>query len=595
MLGLLTNTQIQQHTTFASGKTVTTTAVGAPDGNVFIGIIERPVPAPPKSSQNKIPANPQAQATRDWGAEMWNLALSASRFQNDLSGGGGWSRFTDSWSKVGRSIADFATWSSSDPQTRGDALVELGSAVIRLDDLKEHGPEYWQTKLELDLAAGVILDGVFGAFARGATAAAGVADDAAVQAGKGARTAADEVAAPQVSRGAGQQTVDNRAKVVESEQPAVAIHHDPPVTGEVRLGGADLPEGRQPGVPAREADTPAPGHLTEGAKPGNKPPGSYVEEDLTNTRTVHSIDPEEDFAGSSGTRVQSDTRAEFGLSEGNGNTIPSRGTNDPDDVVEAAAARAAARARLLANADNRLQKAGVDPDDIYGSLPADHAGRDRVANVVVNNPFSKKAPGMDSRAYQFALNHGGRGNPWRFANAYEYYKTKFGESIDRFDPKLYPNQSKYAVITRQFDDSAVAADLARDVEDVIATGRGSISVDPKLKGDDLAEAVQKAENLGFGDSVAAAYHAPKHIDEVPIAEQVGKSVIKAYQDSAAKTVHAGRLVSYEAKADGTQRLVYHRDISGEEGVSVTEAIVIVDATGAVRIATYGSPKAVQPR
>ncbi|WP_282782458.1 MULTISPECIES: hypothetical protein [unclassified Nocardia] len=314
------------------------------------------------------------------------------------------------------------------------------------------------------------------------------------------------------------------------------------------------------------------------------PRGSETEGRTTSPQNGQPGPADNPATGNRAVELESETRVEGGPS-----------AREAQDAAQNARDEATARARLLANADSRLQRAGVNPDDIYGPLPTDHAGRDRVANVVVNNPFSKKSPGMDRRAYEFALNHGGRGNPWRFANAYEYYKTKFSEAIKSFNPSLHPNQSKYAVVAREFDDSAVAADLARDVETVLAAGRGPITIDQNLKGTALANAVQRSEKLGFGDAVAAAYHAPKHIDEVPTTEQAGKSVIRAYQESAARTVREGKLVSYEEKADGSSKLVFHREISEDGKSIVTETIVIVDSSGVARIATYGSPKAVSPQ
>ncbi|WP_157554365.1 hypothetical protein [Nocardia crassostreae] len=300
ILGALTDTQIQQRTTTTGESTTTTTAVTGPYGHTWIGIAQRPASAPPSSPQAQKPTDPKAQATRDWLNEMWQLGVSATRFQTNLTGGGGWQGFTDSWSTLGRGVTEFGrTWSGSNPQPRADSLADLGSAVIRLDDLKEHGPEFWQTKLKLDFGAGVPLDGAASVFSRGATAAADAAENAAAQAGKNtlARTAADDAAALQAGKDAGQQSVDNPTLVVKSDRPEAPTHDDPPASGGADPSDADRPD--RAGTPSDSTDP----------HPGPPPRATAVdssasEREVLGDRTTS--EPQSDDVGAAENKARSD-------------------------------------------------------------------------------------------------------------------------------------------------------------------------------------------------------------------------------------------------------------------------------------------------
>lgn len=238
VVGVLTNTQIQQHTTSTADTATTVTSITGPDGHTRTSIMQRPVLAPSSSLRTQDPVDPKAQATRDWVSEMWQLGLRASRFQNNLTGGGGWSEFTHSWSTLARGVTSFGqTWSSPNPQLRADALTNLGSGVIRWDDLKEHGPEYWQTKIGLDLGAGIALDGPTAAVLRGGSAAATATEKAAIQAGKDVG-----------------QAVDHPTAVIKSEAPTPPIDDNLPAPDL-----SVLPTFELEGPPIPGSGTPHPG------------------------------------------------------------------------------------------------------------------------------------------------------------------------------------------------------------------------------------------------------------------------------------------------------------------------------------------------
>ncbi|WP_067819057.1 hypothetical protein [Nocardia inohanensis] len=245
---------------------------------------------------------------------------------------------------------------------------------------------------------------------------------------------------------------------------------------------------------------------------------------------------------------------------------------------------------------NELKAEGLTPSDIYGELPANHPGRVRVANVIENNGFPKKATGMDLAGYKFALENGGRGNPWKFANAFEYMKSVFGdfkETVDYSQKRNGENNQGYAArIFLEEKLSGVQSQLYHDMEQVRASGQQAQKIDPATPDGQLPDAVSKIDNLGFGDEVGAAYHVLKHLDELPSSEFRGKSNIETYQDSAAETVRSGSLELLREGPGGVKDLIYHRSIPTNEGAIVLEAIVKVSTDGTVRIASYGTPKAV---
>ncbi|WP_431972511.1 hypothetical protein [Nocardia sp. bgisy134] len=235
---------------------------------------------------------------------------------------------------------------------------------------------------------------------------------------------------------------------------------------------------------------------------------------------------------------------------------------------------------------------------IWGDRPATDRARQRAADLVGGGTTFKKkalAEGIQDRAIQWAFEQGGRNNPGRFSNAYEYYKLKFDEYRGSLDPSLYRNQNLDALAARMFENRIADEMLAIDVQTVLRSGRGAVNLGANLSDEAMVSALRNAEGLGFDDPVSSAYHTLKHRDEYPDIEKVGPTEIESYQNSAARTVREGRLVQVGVDdATGATKLVFHRVIDdGAGGTKITEAIVWVDTEGRASIASYGAPKAVR--
>ncbi|MFI9508440.1 hypothetical protein [Nocardia sp. NPDC052566] len=251
----------------------------------------------------------------------------------------------------------------------------------------------------------------------------------------------------------------------------------------------------------------------------------------------------------------------------------------------------------IAQADAGLVKAGINPSDVYGDLPATDRWRMELAKQMGTNRFSDKLPGMDIRAYQFAFNNGGKGNAANFKNLYEYYKARFDLAAKEVDPSV-PKRQRPQIAASEMDDAVVAAELASDLEFVRSSPRGVIELDPALvplgsQRSDLANAIQAADNLGFGNPNSVVMHTYKHPEVIELGGS-GKIDVAEYIDGAARTVREGALVDVAKADNGSLSFIYHRNILTPTGDTKTvEAIVIVSTDGKARIASYGSPKAVK--
>lgn len=249
----------------------------------------------------------------------------------------------------------------------------------------------------------------------------------------------------------------------------------------------------------------------------------------------------------------------------------------------------------ISRGETLLRNAGFDPDAIYGHLPENAYGRFRAAGVVAKTALSKSAvkAGMDVRAFRFAMEHGGEGNPTRFANAYEYYYDAYSAAMKSIDSSvpLPRGKNKYDVGAELLDDHAVSAALSRDVAEVQSIGKGAIALRPGMDPREVAAQLQQSDGLGFADPVSGAYHAPKHLDELPPAELEGKSAIQAYLDSADETIRNGSLVGQKAE-NGGRKFYFHRTVDVDGQPMTTEAIVFVSDEGVASIASYGTPKAI---
>lgn len=137
------------------------------------------------------------------------------------------------------------------------------------------------------------------------------------------------------------------------------------------------------------------------------------------------------------------------------------------------------------------------------------------------------------------------------------------------------------------DSQAVRSQLAADLAEIAALGRGGVQVDPAAGSPAVAELVQaQADRLGFRSPVEAATLSLRRIRELPVAERGTGSPIGPYHAAASATVAHGRLRS---AAHG--RLVFRRAAVEVVHTTVTlEAVVEVDADGQAWLAAFGWPE-----
>ncbi|WP_227984235.1 ADP-ribosyltransferase [Nocardia spumae] len=246
------------------------------------------------------------------------------------------------------------------------------------------------------------------------------------------------------------------------------------------------------------------------------------------------------------------------------------------------------------DSDLFLRESGIDPTTVHGDLPSNHPERVRLAGVIANTRFPRQAGDLPARVARFVADSSTPGDPISFVDRYEYARAKFTEFQRQIDLSEKPaNESGKAYAARMFNLSDVASDLSADMQEVAELGFHAATIEPDAMGDGLQDSVRQIEKLGFQEAAGAAYHAAKHIEELPIVERDGLSTIEAYHASAAQTVRTGTLVARETESDGTVKLVYHRSIiDGDENTKM-EAIVKVAADGSARMASYGEPKAVK--
>lgn len=243
-----------------------------------------------------------------------------------------------------------------------------------------------------------------------------------------------------------------------------------------------------------------------------------------------------------------------------------------------------------------LDDAGVDPQEIWGDLPADDLARTCAENVLCRTEFGRAVrQRMVGQASAFAFAFGGRGDPRAFADLYEYYKARYDATVREL---AKPGTNKRQALINAADhlttnSAEVEQQLSADRAKVAELGRGPVMIDATTPQNELLAAViAKADSLGFRSNDAAAYHARKHHHELPRFEQLPADPLWAYHDSLRTTLVHGELAKQVPGVQGrSTRLVIHREAFGYSGdLAKFEAVVYVHQNGRVVLATYGKAK-----
>lgn len=102
------------------------------------------------------------------------------------------------------------------------------------------------------------------------------------------------------------------------------------------------------------------------------------------------------------------------------------GDSAPTDTRGAARDRGDRGLRDARIANALFDAAGIDPRSVWGDRPADDIDRRHAEHVVATVRFPKAVEQrMVAVASDFALSHGGRGDPGSFADLYEYAAAHF--------------------------------------------------------------------------------------------------------------------------------------------------------------------------
>lgn len=311
------------------------------------------------------------------------------------------------------------------------------------------------------------------------------------------------------------------------------------------------------------------------------------------------------------------------------------------------------RTQLAERLESALRWAGMSDEaitELRGDEERTGPGWQRLAKAVADNPY----PGMDPKpnskgkfktktlregeASRPAMNAGLKfalegSNLKESAYRYEYFKAIFNsemKSLKKENTRKGINLDKSEEIEKisqhmTTPEANIQGKLAADIKTVEKMRKGGpVYIDPSEDREKILSLIrEQADMIGMGDVTSTAYHARKHIDEIPAHErehereqrqqldQEGSnksevSPVKDYLDSLARTLKEGEVVDFNPTSDGEGVQVAFRrvveqargsDKSGPESEPSTEKgagkkiallgkVYIRKNTG-IQVATYG--------
>jgi hypothetical protein len=195
------------------------------------------------------------------------------------------------------------------------------------------------------------------------------------------------------------------------------------------------------------------------------------------------------------------------------------------------------------------------------------------------------------------------GSPTEFANRVEYARgrylelaARFGAEFESANPGATPGQVKTAggraaAAAMEADDGMrdLSVHLATDLATIGNASRSGV-LPVSLPPGQVPDAVRGLPSLPYQSGTAEAYHARKHMKELPVGEQDWTNPVTGFAASLQETVRSGKLV--QDQMEGTSRkLVYQREVD-----EITlEAIIYVRSDGSVVVGSYGNAKAVKKK
>ncbi|GAA2666792.1 WXG100-like domain-containing protein [Actinoplanes palleronii] len=228
--------------------------------------------------------------------------------------------------------------------------------------------------------------------------------------------------------------------------------------------------------------------------------------------------------------------------------------------------------------------------------------RGKVAEALIQLP-KKMTLKLRKRVFEWAFERA-RGDVRAFANHVEFAHSRWREMAGDNEKYLYESARKNQVTevdTRGFKTAAQIsatevmisdegmARLKSDLEDDLQYLAGkphSISLPEQVHPDLVASKLVGLEHPPWEMPEAEAYHAHKHLSDLPPEDRYPGNPIDVYTRSLLKTLLTGKIrVEPPTNDGGKTMLTYHRAISDSGDVMLARAYLSDD--GSVVVATYG--------
>ncbi len=252
------------------------------------------------------------------------------------------------------------------------------------------------------------------------------------------------------------------------------------------------------------------------------------------------------------------------------------------DTIEdpAAAARAA---KIKATLDAELERRGLNDEPTFADM--DPQTTSKVNTALSGDPLAKATSGTQDAAEDWALDRA-NGNPREFANHYEFARAQFNEARIRRKGQANINQAASVDVTPDELTKAYDHHASRVQGDGVGQAIDKMSTDPEV----VARTVQTLDRFAFESESSEVYHAVKHGRELPPEFETGDAV-EDYAAATRDTIRSGKIVKATGVDGGAVLVIIRKEYQAANYDEVLEAIVYVEDTGKVTVASYGRAKA----
>ena len=236
-----------------------------------------------------------------------------------------------------------------------------------------------------------------------------------------------------------------------------------------------------------------------------------------------------------------------------------------------------------------LKKQVLDADPVFKNMDRLTVGK--VYRAFDGDPLANKnVPRVTQQIVQKWALEGAGGDPREFSNRYEFARMVFGNA----------RKAATAAGAANAPATAAAEMTPEKLEELLKSGITSVqSLGPKnnlelLPADatptDIADAVKRLNRIGFESDFAEAYHAIKHVKEVPLELRKSGDPVKDYAAAYLDTIKKGKVISAgPVPPHGSIKIIYEwiPELEGTLAGPPMQAKVYVRPDGTVTIATFG--------